>query len=92
MSELSALIMRDNMLFSGEMYTSGITVTAGGIIGSDKSHSEFLKSPWHDIFQNMYVVKTYIERWSYCCGDAMAMVIFHGFPQSSDAMFEIIFF
>ena len=40
----------------------------------------------------MYVVKTYIERWSYCHGDATAMVIFHGFPQSSDAMFETIFF
>ena len=32
---------RDNVLFSGEMYTSGTVGTAG----SEKSRSEFLKPP-----------------------------------------------
>ena len=45
-----------------------------------------------DIFQDMYVVKTYIERWSYFCGDAMATVFFHAFPRSNDAMFAIYIF
>ena len=91
MSELkiSALIMREIICCFLEKCTHLALLAPPVVVGNEKSHSEFLKLPWHDIIQNRYAMKTYIERWSYFCGVAMAMVFFHGFPRSKDAIFAI---
>ena len=78
------------MLFSGEMYTSGTVGTARPVDLVVKNLTPNFKAglTW---YISRHVCCENIERWSYFCGVAMAMVFLHGFPRSNDAMFAIIF-